>query len=86
VASETPDDSIRSLRARLGAYSLHARYDTRDTTSAARAAFLARFENEVDPEGVLPVKEREKRAEAARKAHMTRLAMRSAMARRKAKA
>lgn len=75
-------DSIRSLRARLGAYSVHAKYDSRDLTSAARREFLSRFEREVDPEGILPEAERQRRAEHARKAHMTRLALRSAVARR----
>ena len=41
----------RSLRARMAAYSLHAQRDPRETTSAARAAFLDRFEREVDPDG-----------------------------------
>ena len=44
----------RSLRARIGAYSLHAQRDPHETTAAARKSFLARFELEVDPEGTLP--------------------------------
>jgi hypothetical protein len=39
----------RSLRSRLAAYSLHAKRDPKETTQAARAAFLTRFEREVDP-------------------------------------
>ena len=72
----------RVLRARLAAYALHTKYDARETTAAARAAFMDRFEREVDPEGQLSVEERRRRATAARKAYFTRLALRSAQARR----
>ncbi len=48
----------RSLRSRLAAYSLHAQRDSKETTQAARAAFLNRFEREVDPDGSLPPAER----------------------------
>lgn len=43
---------------------------------------MDRFEREVDPEGRLSVEERQRRATAARKAYFTRLALRSAQARR----
>ena len=72
----------RSLRGRIGAYSQHARHDPRRTTSRARSVFLSRFLTEVDPDGKLPLEERLRRAASARKAHMTRLAFRSALARR----
>lgn len=65
-----------SLLGRLGAYTLHARYPAKDTTAAARKAFLARFEREVDPDGVLAPEDRAARAAAARKAYMLRLVMR----------
>ena len=73
----------RSLRGRIGAYVLHSRYDSRELTKAARAAFESKFEREVDPDGVLPLEERLRRAEMARKAHYARLALASAVARRK---
>ena len=73
----------RSLRGRIGAYVLHSRYDSRELTKAARAAFESKFEREVDPDGVLPLEERLRRAEMARKAHYARLALASAEARRK---
>ena len=73
--------SKQSLRGRIGGYALHARYDSRDITRPAREAFLSRFEQEVDPEGLLPPKERARRAEAAKKAYFTRLAYKSALAR-----
>jgi hypothetical protein len=72
----------RSLRARLAAHSMHARHDPQETTTAARAAFLARFEAEVDPDGILSPEERRRRAEHARRAYFTRLALASAKARR----
>lgn len=72
----------RSLRARIGAFSLHASRDSREVTKAARAAFLSRFERQVDPDGVLPTQERQRRANAAKKAYFTRLSLRSAKARR----
>ncbi len=74
--------SQRSLRARLAAYAMHARHDSREVTANARKAFADRFERQVDPEGALPVAERQRRAEHAMRAHMTRLALRSAQARR----
>ena len=72
----------RALRARMAAYSLHAKRDARQTTAPARAAFLDRFDRMVDPEGTLPEAERQRRAAAARKAYFTRLALLSAQARR----
>lgn len=74
-------EAERRLRARLGAYVQHSLYDPVETTRVARAGFMARFEREVDPEGRLPEAERLRRALAARRAYMTRLALRSAVAR-----
>ena len=56
----------RELRARLAAHAMHARNDSRAVTANARRAFLDRFEREVDPDGVLPVAERLRRAEHAK--------------------
>lgn len=75
--------SERSLRARMAAHVMHSRHDSRRTSAPGRAAFLARFEREVDPEGVLSPEERARRAESARRAYMSRLALRSAQARRR---
>ncbi len=77
----TPEE--RSLRSRIGAYALHARHDAKETTKAARKAFMAKFELEVDPDSVLPVMERRRRAAAARKEYFTRLAYRSSRSRKK---
>jgi hypothetical protein len=43
---------------------------------------LAKFERQVDPEGVLPPAERAKQAENARRAHYQRMALKSVQARR----
>lgn len=71
----------RTLRARIGAYSLHALRDPRETTRAARIAAAKRFYLQVDPEGVLPEAERARRAEAARRAYFAQLALKSAQTR-----
>lgn len=71
----------RSLRARLAAYAMHARHDARETTANGRAAFLARFEREVDPEGRLDPEERRRRAEQARRVYFARLSLAAVRAR-----
>jgi hypothetical protein len=73
----------RTLRARMAAYILHSRYDSKELTAPARRAFNDRFEKQVDPDGTLPPAERQRRAEAAKKAYFTRLALKSARARRR---
>lgn len=75
----TPDE--RSLRGRIGAFALHSKGGT--NTGPARVKFLSRFEKEVDPNRVLSNAERVRRAESARKAYFTRLALKSVQARRK---
>ncbi len=80
-AERTPQQ--RALAARIAAHSKWAVTDPTEGTAAARAAFLDRFEREVDPDGVLPAGERARRAEHLRKAHFQRLALASAKARRK---
>jgi hypothetical protein len=78
---ETPAE--RSMRGRLAAYSLHAQVvDASAHTRPARDAFMARFERQVDPDCVLAPAERQRRAEAAKRAYFTRLALQSARARR----
>lgn len=75
-----------SLAARIAAHaSWAATPDRKARTAPAYAAFLKRFEDEVDPERILPEAERAIRAEHARKAHYLRLALKSANARRERK-
>lgn len=71
----------RSLRARIAALELHAQVDGRTITAPARQKFLQRFEDQVDPDHVLPEAERTRRALAARRAYMARLALKSSRAR-----
>jgi hypothetical protein len=84
MASTPLTPAQRALRARIAAYALHAQGGT--TTKAATDAFLLRFEREVDPEGVLAPEERAKRAEHARRAYMSALALRSSRVREQKKA
>ena len=79
---ESLTPSERVMRARMAAYTLHARHDPRETTKAARRAFNQRFLDEVDPERCLSERERLRRADAARRAYFTRLAYLSARKRR----
>ncbi|OKJ06798.1 hypothetical protein [Kitasatospora sp. CB01950] len=73
----------RKLRARLGAHASWAKTaDPSSRTAKARAAAMARFEGEVDPDGVLTPEERLRRAEHARKAYFSRLALLAAQKRR----
>ena len=82
MAGESSDPNERVLRARMAAHLLHARItDPTAHTASARAAFLSRFEREVDPEGVLEPAERFRRAEHAKKAYFLRLALASRKAR-----
>ncbi len=74
----------RVLHSRLAAHTLHSKYDSKELTAPARRAFLDGFETQVDPEGILPIAERQRRAAHARKAHFTKLALASARARRRA--
>jgi hypothetical protein len=70
------EDAGRSLRGKLGAHVRFAgssREERIAATAPARAAFLARFEREVDPDGTLDPAERALRARHARAAHMIRL-------------
>lgn len=75
--------SERTLRARMAAFELHSQHDSRELTANARRAFLAKFEDQVDPQRELPEAERIRRAEHARKAYFARLALKSAQVRRK---
>lgn len=78
----TPEQ--RAMRARIGAHTSWANtVDRSERTAPARRSFLERFERQVDPEGVLPEKERRRRAESARKAFMLSIALKSAESRRR---
>lgn len=85
MTSESPAE--RTLRTRAAAHAKWAHEPDRTAaTSKARAGLQARFERQVDPNGVLDPVERAKRAESARKAYYADLSRRSAKARRERKA
>jgi hypothetical protein len=74
----------RSRRARIAAHaSWAATTDRAARTAAGTAAFLARFDQQVDPDGVLSDALRADMACHARIAYMLQLAERSAEARRR---
>lgn len=74
----------RTLRARVAAHESWARTGDRAArTAKARAAMESKFDRLVDPDGLLSPEERAYRADQARKAHYTRLALKSAQARRR---
>ena len=82
MAGQASDNNDRVLRARIAAHLLHAQIsDPAEHTAPARAAFLSRFEREVDPDGVLDPEERARRAEHAKKAYFLKLALASRKAR-----
>lgn len=76
------NDPIRSANAKAAALTRVAKEGGAAVSAPARRAFLDKFLNQVDPDRVLPEIERQKRAQAARKAYFTRLAAKSAQARR----
>ena len=81
--SSTPSE--RSLQARHAAQVGWAHcLDRTARTEKARRGFDERFEREVDPDRVLDPVERARRAESARRAFFSKLALKSAVARRKA--
>jgi hypothetical protein len=80
------DPETRRLIAQIGANTAHSRNSGRDMTAGARAANDAKWDREVDPDGTLDPAERARRAAHARKAHMHRLALKSAQVRKARKA
>ena len=84
MPSKSPQQ--RSLVSSISAHALHSKY-SRELTANARAKFLASFLIQVDEASPgLPESERLRRAEHLFRAHMARLALRSAKARAARKA
>jgi hypothetical protein len=74
----------RSLQGKIAANIRWAREaDPAAATAAARRGAFAKFERIVDPHNELTPVERARRAERERKAHMQRMALKSARARRR---
>lgn len=85
TAERTPGNL--ALWGRQGAYTSWANTPNRTArTAPARQAADDKLRREIDPEGVLPAHELEKRLTAAKKARMLKLAAASAAARRAKKA
>jgi hypothetical protein len=79
--ASTPEE--RSLQASSAAHASWAKTpDRSQRTERAREAATKRFENQVDPDGVLDPMERAKRAASAQMAHMKSMQLKSAQARR----
>lgn len=73
----------RKLRGSIASYESWAKTPDRAArTAPARNAHRQKFEDQVDPDGLLDPVERAKRADFAYRAHMKRLALMSAKARR----
>jgi hypothetical protein len=73
--------SQRAMRARIAANTRWSRENPKANAERGQAGLLAKFEDKVDPDRTLPEAERTRRAEAARRAHMQRLAFQSSKAR-----
>lgn len=77
------EPSERALIARIAAAERWAHTADRSAaTDPARRALADRFDREVDPDGILNPTERARRAASAKTAYYTRLALKSAQARR----
>ena len=65
----------RSLRASTAAYTRWSGEDPRPAMKQVREGYVRKFENLVDPDKALPEGERRRRATAAMRAEMRRLAL-----------
>lgn len=63
----------RSESARIAALTRWSAEDAKAGTAKARAAWAARWEREVDPDGLLEPEERARRADCAMRAYMAQL-------------
>lgn len=86
VEREDPREATSAAARALAHRSWAKTRDRSARTAAARAAADRRFEDQVDPDGVLSPSERAVRAESARKAFYASIAVASAQARRARKA
>jgi hypothetical protein len=75
----TPEQ--RRIRAQIAANTRWSREDPRVGTGGGRVAWYRRFLSAVGPDRILSPAERERRAQAALRAEMQRLALRSSKAR-----
>lgn len=79
------DPETRRQAAKIAGLTFAATHDTAEFSARGRQGNWERYLREVDPDGVLPEAERTRRAKAARRAEMSRMALRSAQVRRRSK-
>lgn len=75
--------SQRSTAAKRAAYALHSQVGSDVIAARARAGLQAKFERQVDPDGVLAPQERARRAQLAVRAHMCGLSLKAQQARQR---
>ena len=73
----------RTLRAQIAANTRWSKQDPKPALAKVRLGRQRKYEQQVDPQRVLKPEERERRAQAALRADMQRLALKSARARAK---
>jgi hypothetical protein len=76
----------RRLRASIAGHASQAKHGSAKLLAAAHEANQTKFEDDVDPDRVLPPEERARRAKSARSAYMQQLSFRAVRARRAAAA
>lgn len=84
AASRNLTPEQRRQRATAAALARWAKEDPTAQALKGQRGLLARFEREVDPDGILAPVERTRRAQLARRAYMASLALKSSIARTKA--
>ena len=78
--SLTPEQ--RKMRATIAALARWKNEDPAEAAFRGQQGLVAKFEREVDPDNVLSPAERRRRAIAARREHMTRMAFKSSKSRK----
>ena len=81
VSRLTPEQ--KSLRAWIAANTRWSREDPKPAMEKLRAGYQQKWIDQVDPDRLLPEAERDRRANAAMRAHMQSLALKSSKARSK---
>lgn len=71
----------RALRASIAANTRWSQEDPKPALAKVREGYRGKWLDQVDPDRVLPEAERNRRADAAMRAHMQRMALKSAKAR-----
>jgi hypothetical protein len=84
MPAATPEERV--LAARIAAAERWAHTPDRSAATApARSGLRAKYAREVDPDGILPEAERERRVDSLMTAHQLRMTLRAAASRRRAR-